>query len=528
MRASALRLVGPLIILGPGLAASVALAELPNGAAVCGPDDPELSADRYLRAVTLDVAGRLPTAAERAAVEATGEVPDQLIDELLESEEFVTRAVRFHRSVLWNTVTHVDVLNFQASLGVEAGTNLYWRRQYAFSARGDGVPCRNVPATYDASGNIEVETDALGIRREGFVMVRPYWAPATEIKVCAFDAQTAARSPRGNDCMMPEGLADPGCGCGEGLKLCRTGVHNPAVTRALGEDIDRRVAAMMREDRPYLELFTSRRAFVNGPLVHFYRNQINIPAGATFKPLGIDTDRLPELSWTDADEWREIELDGNHAGVLTSPAWLLRFQTNRARAAHWMDAMLCAPVSPPASGFPPIDVTERPSADLQQRDGCKYCHALLEPTGAHWARWTERGAGFLDPNRFPAMRDDCRRCAEGGLSCSAECRSFYTVRGFSAEERPYFGMLAGYQFLRTEHHAHAEAGPGLLVSRTEVDARFPRCVARRAFQGLLGRGLSVEEETEVDGLARAFVASGHRWRALVKAIVTSPAYRRVR
>lgn len=518
-----------LVLLAPTIALpTVALAALPNGEALCGPDDPALDADRYLRAVTLDVAGRLPTDAERAAVAATGEVPEALIDELLISDAFVERAVRFHRSVLWNNVSNIDLLNFQAGLSVESGTNLYWRRTYAFQARGDGVPCRDVPATFDANGNIQVETDALGIRREGYVMVRPYWAPTTELKVCAFDAQTAARSPRGNDCTMPEGLADPGCGCGPNLRLCRTGVHNPAVTRALGEDIDRRVAALIRADEPYLELFNSRRAYVNGPLVHFYRHQLNIPAGATFKPLGVDQDRLPDLEWTDADRWTEIELDDAHAGVLTSPAWLLRFQTNRARAAHWMDAMLCAPVSPPAAGFPPIDVTERPNPDLQQRDGCKYCHALLEPTGAYWARWTERGAGFLDTTRFPAMREDCRRCAEGSLSCSAECRQFYTVRGFSAEERPYFGMLNGYQFLRQEHFVHAEAGPKLLVASAEVDERFPRCVARRAFQGLLGRGLSVEEESEVEELARAFVASGHRWPALIKAIVTNPAYRRVR
>jgi hypothetical protein len=215
---------------------SIAWAALPNGEAICGPDDPALSGDRYLRALTLDLAGRLPTDAERAGVEASGEVPEALIDELIASDDFVTRAVRFHKSVLWNTVTHVDLLNFQASLGVEAGTNLYWRRQYAFSARGDGVPCRDVPATFAPDGSIQYETDALGIRREGFVRVHPYWAPATEIKVCAFDAQTAARSPRGNDCTMPEGLADPGCGCGEDLRLCRTGIHNGMVTRALGED----------------------------------------------------------------------------------------------------------------------------------------------------------------------------------------------------------------------------------------------------------------------------------------------------
>jgi len=508
--------------------ASMGLAALPNGEAICGPDDPELDADRYLRALTLDLAGRLPTDAERAAIAVTGEVPEALIDELIAGEAFVERAVRTHRAILWNNVANVDLLNFQASLQIEAGTNLYWRSFYAFNARGERVPCRNVPATFRPDGSPEMEVGADGFRREGYVLVHPYWAPATEIKVCALDAQTTARSPLGNDCATSAGLNDAGCGCGANLRLCRNGQQQGAVTSAFAGDIDRRVAALIRDDRPYLELFTSRRAFVNGPLVHFYRYQTQIPAGATFRPLGVDAERLPDIGFNEAERWEEIELDDAHAGVLTSPAWLLRFQTNRARAAHWLDAMLCSPVSPPASGFPPIDVTERPNPDLQQREGCKYCHALLEPTGAHWARWTERGAGWLDPARYPSMRDDCKRCAETGLACSSECRTYYLTRGFSAEERPYFGQLNAYAFLRPEHHAFAEAGPKLLAAKTEVDERFPRCVTRRAMQSLFGRALSAEESAAVEPLARTFVASGHHYRALVKAIVTSPVYRRVR
>ena len=68
----------------------------------------------------------------------------------------------------------------------------------------------------------------------------------------------------------------------------------------------------------------------------------------------------------------------------------------------------------------------------------------------------------------------------------------------------------------------------MLAAKTEVDERFPRCVTRRAMQSLFGRALSAEESAAVEPLARTFVASGHHYRALVKAIVTSPVYRRVR
>lgn len=516
-------LLSALLTLLPVGAASAAL---PNEGQVCRADDVALDPYAYLRALTLDLAGRLPTVAELSALEGKTEVPEEMIDALLGSEDFVGRAVRFHRSVLWNNVGNVDLMNFQASFGISP-EGLYWRRTTGFIYRGDGVPCSNTPATFAPDGSPSFTTDAAGIRREGYVMVAPYWDPTHPVKVCAFDAQTAEVSARGTRCRTMDGFTDPGCGCGPNLNRCRlSGAHNAKVTGAMREDVDRRVAALIREDRPYVELFTSRRAFVNGPLVHYFRHQAQLPAGATLMPLGVDLDRLPDLPWTD-ESFAEIELGPDHAGVLTSLSYLLRFQTNRARAAHFFDAFLCSPLSPPPGGIP-LDPTERPTPNLQKRDGCKYCHALLEPTGAHWARWTERGAGFLAPDRFPAEREDCLRCGQSGVLCSPECRLYYLTQSLSAEDRPYFGMLNAYAFLRPEHHKNAELGPKMLIEQTVVDDRFPRCAAQRATQSLLGRPLSVEETQGLGEAARRFISEGMSYRAMIKTIVASPVYRRVR
>ena len=46
-------------------------------------------------------------------------------------------------------------------------------------------------------------------------------------------------------------------------------------------------------------------------------------------PLPIE--ELPDLTYTD-EQWVEIDLPEHSAGLLTSPAWLLRHQTNRGRA----------------------------------------------------------------------------------------------------------------------------------------------------------------------------------------------------
>ena len=65
--------------------------------------------------------------------------------------------------------------------------------------------------------------------------------------------------------------------------------------------------------------------------------------------------RIPfhtDLRFDESDRWVEIELPEQHAGILTSPAYLLRFQTNRARASRFADAFLCEPFTPPAGGLP--------------------------------------------------------------------------------------------------------------------------------------------------------------------------------
>lgn len=508
------------------LGASVAHAQLPNEAELCRADDPRMDKYGYLRSVMLDLTGTVPTPADYARLDGEADVPEAWIDALLASEAFVTRAVRIHRAFLWNNVDNVTLHNFQTSLA-RTGTGLYWRRRPAVTYRGDDVPCLDEPATFAPDGSIRYTTDAQGVRLEGYVMVRPYWAPDTEIKVCAFDAQARAVSPGGTDCASLNAFTDPECGCGPELRTCRYG-STVAINQALAGDVERRIAAVIREDRPYTDLFESREAFVNGPLVHFLKYQTGVPAGVRVTPEQIKVDRLPELTWTQADEWQRISLDPGHAGILTSLAYLLRFQTNRARASRFYDAFLCQPFSPPPGGLPPVDPNVLPHPDLQQRDGCKYCHALLEPAAAHWGRWTERGAGYLDPATYPATREDCRECGTSGLLCSRECRLFYITTPYSSLEEPYVGSLNAFGFLRPEHTRNVEMGPKLLVAGTVVDDRFPKCSARRAMQGLFGRTLVAEEEAALGDLAHAFVASGFSYQKLVKAIVTSDVYRRVR
>ena len=90
-------------------------------------------------------------------------------------------------------------------------------------------------------------------------------------------------------------------------------------------------------------------------------------------------------------------------------------------------------------------------------------------------------------------------------------------------------MLKSYQFRREDHERYIEVGPRLLALSTITDNRMPRCVARRTAEWLMGKELGTPEDAAwIEELARQFVFADLSYKSLVKAIVTSDQYRRVR
>ncbi|MGC6416406.1 MAG: hypothetical protein ACON3Z_04795 [Bradymonadia bacterium] len=506
------------------LSARAQTEERPISELACDPMQDLMETTRYLRALSLDLRGTVPTLEEIETVESLGEVPEMMIDEWLDSDAFAEQAVRLHRKLLWNNVSNVNLFAASFRLGNQQG--LFWLRNRAMRYRGETVPCRNEPAQFGPDG--EIITDANGL--EGYVEVIPYWSETREpIRICAFDAQDNQVTETGTECRLASGANDADCGCGPSLRWCTTGQEQRSITVAMGEALDRFMFSVFRSDAPYTELFTSRRGFVNGPLTYFWLNQTGANGGLVFEPAPVNRQALTPLPYTAEGAWREVELPESHAGILTRMAFLLRFQTNRSRANRFYDAFLCQPFNPPAGGLPVADEESARNPDLQQRAGCKYCHALLEPAASHWGRWTEQGVGYLSPANFPATRSDCEACARRGQSCSRECRNFYATQSFAPEEDDFLGMLNAYKFRRDDHVRNIEVGPKLLALSTVADNRLPACVARRTAEWLLGDGMLTSEDSDwLSELARQFVFSDLSYKTLVKSVVMSPRYRRVR
>jgi len=499
---------------------------------LCRQEQTRLDPHGYLRALSLDIRGTVASPEEHAAVEAAGEVSEETIDAWLDSPEFAQRVVRRHRALLWSNIENVTRLyHFRRSMSQSDGLWHQTNRSTENVYRGGtaAVDCRDEPMVTLPDGSIEVDADG----REGYVMVEPFWAPGTSIKVCGFDAQTEPVSPSGRDCASREAIGDAGCGCGPNLRWCHTSAVRSAVLRAFSDELEQRIVAHMQADEPYHELLTSRRGFVNGPLTYFWRYHRNSSNNVNLTPGAMEVDTLPEASIDraggvafDDSEWTPTTLPEEHAGLLTHPSYLLRFQTNRARANRFFDAFLCEPFQPPEGGIPLDDPVAAAQPDVQQRPGCNYCHAILEPAAAHWGRWTQQGGGFLTPEVFPEFQQECYDCGVGVEPCSDVCRNNYVIRALSPEEEGNLGRLRAFAFLRDEHRPYVEEGPSGLVRDGLSDGRFTSCSVRRTAQWMLGRELSDEEEAWSRELTEAFLASSFRYRDLVRAIVTSDTYRR--
>ncbi len=525
-----------------------AMAELPNSDLVCQEPQTNIDKYRFLRSLTLDVIGTVPTVDDYLALDSEEDVPESWLDTMLDSDAFADRMVRWQRDLMWNNISPVRTILSNTFALRNTNKVMYRAGAQATRYRGANAQCRTgmgdaaqtdpITGAYitvpEPAGNLVAE-------KEGWVCITPYFevnpdtnvtsnnrCPSGQVAVCAFDAQDEPVSSSGTDCTMNGGQNDPECGCGPNLRQCGTGATRDAILAAFGKDVELRVKNMVLQDRPYTDLFTGNIGYVNGPIVHYWRYWSQVSVGIRNSPLPVSLDLLPDLAFTDEDVWVPMELGTAHAGILTSPVFLLRFQTDRGRASQFYTKYLCQPFQPPSGALPVADEEAQREPDLQKRAGCKYCHAVLEPSAAYWGRWAPAGTAFINPENFPAFNLDCHLCATTGMACSTACNQFYSVSSLAPEQDPYLGQLAAYMFLHPDNHVNVEQGPRLLALQGFADNRLTECTARTMARHLLGRDVTVAEQDWLNSVVVAFATSNYNLKALVKAIVQSNLYRRVR
>ncbi|WP_233601269.1 MULTISPECIES: DUF1585 domain-containing protein [Corallococcus] len=383
----------------------------------------------------------------------------------------------------------------------------------------------------DTVGEWKVKSGSGCVFREGYVTttVQPYWSTTTEtVKVCAIEAQNRTTNPySGLSCETSRFNSDRSCGCGDKMRRCEiTDVHTARVA-AFNEEPLYITDSVVRNDEPYFNILTTRRSFVNGTLSEFYRQRQG--AGVFSIKAPADNAVLPAVTYANATQWSEYVREGTHSGVLTTPAFLYRFPTQRARVNEFYEAFLCKHFAPAAdANLPsPDDICNR-SNNLATRCGCNYCHATIEPTGAHWGRYAERSALFLSPDQFPRLDVKCRDCAlAGNTSCDNEC-SQYVMQAFDGDGANSLGLLKTYLYRSADEEKNIEGGPQTLVKRMMETGDLERCTVKRVWNEFLGRAMTVEEQRMyLQTLSQDFAKNNHSLKGLIEQVVMSDAYRRI-
>ena len=306
----------------------------------------------------------------------------------------------------------------------------------------------------------------------------PVLGPGHWVKTCAYEAQDRTNSVYTNAPCSPGARTDASCGCGPtGATAPTQGCQSTLPPRPSGacaapstrSPQDRRLGDRPRRD--YYTAYTTRRSFITGALSTLYREQVTRVVGLTLTPPA-DPAAIPRVDYAD-DAWREYVRGPEHAGVLTTTAYLGRFPTWRSRINQFphrpaLPALRAAErgcrrrrrVQPQAQPRGPLRLPAPPLGHRAPR-------GLLGPLGrAHLA--------VPRPGELPGLRPQLRAVRQHGQFCTTRCRSFYVTQAVDADGSRYAGTLFSALCRSPEEMGRMERGPGAPCRRPSPPARCGR------------------------------------------------------
>ncbi len=535
--------------------------------------DAQHEVDKYqlLRRLSLDLRGRVPSFAEYNALDSQSTVPVTQVKAFLTTDDFRVVMRRYHEELFWPNVSNVKLNNVNAQLQLtalktpgstaymlgSAGRKLNYRNEPDLTTVTNGRGCGDFEqTTFDpafpgqfridpASASVYKEVQgAKTVYQEGYRLVHPYWdpTPTSMVKVCAFDAQETPTVVIGTKTVSCGDVAANGqkaCGCGANLRFCYgpAAMVANAITTSLREQLGRSIDKVTVGGKPYTDLLLSSKADVNGPISYWKRFMSYDLSLSRIYAIPDVSEDSGNFDFTDTT-WHEIDRNDPasgeasaklHSGVVTLPAYLLRFQTNRGRANRFRIDFECDSFTPPSSIESPGTGTPAclsSGTDLTGRCTCRYCHRILEPLAAGFGQFAEAGTTVLASAAFPRMSAGCKG------SSSAFCGRFYVTD--NDDSNP--GALLPYQYADAAHPTIAAAlaaGPKKRANEIIADGTFARCSVKRMFSQLVKRdmhviGAELEELPLLTTLADGFRTNGYSLPWLVEQMVSLPQYRRVR
>ena len=253
-----------------------------------------------------------------------------------------------------------------------------------------------------------------------------------------------------------------------------------AFQQAIGDEPLRILSYIADHDLPYTDLVTADWTMANETLAQMW--PLDYPAGETGWKQAHYTDGRPA------------------AGVLATNSMWWRYTStasnaNRKRANAVSRILLCNDyLVRPIEFDRNVNLLDADAVNsaLQTNPACLNCHTSLDPLASYffgfwWYDYTNPGeASYYFPEREPQYR-----------SYTGAERAYYGDPGFSLAD---------------------------LGQQIAGDNRFPMCAAEQATELLLRRPLTLDDEQRVIAHRDAFITGGLTVRALLKSIVSDPAY----
>jgi PKD repeat protein len=160
------------------------------------------------------------------------------------------------------------------------------------------------------------------------------------------------------------------------------GVRNRFQNSMMREPIEL-MKYIVKTDQPWTDMVAGNYTMVNGVMADYLAPKmtgtfVNRANDAEFLPAVLPNQRLPG--------------DREHAGVLSTHAWLQRFPTtptNRNRHRVYIAAKQFLATDVSALAARPIDDGGSFKIPTMENAGCAACHATIDPMAAGWQNWQE-------------------------------------------------------------------------------------------------------------------------------------------
>lgn len=272
--------------------------------------------------------------------------------------------------------------------------------------------------------------------------------------------------------------------CGDNLEKCAlvSGNYSSGFDRVsfdLTMEPANLIASIVSQGQNFKTVLTTTKTVVGSSFGSFLGNYgtkhklwANFPGGAYPDP------SLSSLKMLDP-KLHVIERGARHAGVLTTPSFMMRNNGRRAMANRAYEAFLCRQFVVP-EGINPDPNDLRP---LTERSYCSSCHKSLEPMAAFFNRWPDTSA---DPQYIYSSEPVNDTGSFGGQSGEG-------VKAFGA----------------------------FLSSSSD----FTECAVKRAFEFVNNRPMNEKEKLiELPSYIEALNSSNHNVAEILAKMVTSASF----